>query len=128
MKIAIVNDTHFGTRSDSAVFLDHQERFFSEIFFPEIDKQSIKTVIDLGDTFDRRKFINFVTLDRVRKFFFDELAKRNIEYHAIVGNHSGAWRVRRTWFSLAVKCTRQDYRRPPGIGASPTQLSLISRR
>ena len=44
--------------------------------------------MDLGDTFDRRKYINYVTLKRSKEFFFDQMAKRNIEYHAIVGNHS----------------------------------------
>ena len=87
-KIAILNDSHFGVRGDSPVFLDHQERFFSEIFFPTCDQENIKTVFDLGDTFDRRKYINFVTLNRAKRFFFDEFQKRNIEYHAIVGNHS----------------------------------------
>lgn len=87
-KIAIVNDTHFGCRGDSPVFLDHQEKFFSQVFFPKLDEENIKIVFDLGDTFDRRKYINFVTLDRAKKFFFDELQKRGIEYHAIVGNHS----------------------------------------
>lgn len=58
------------------------------MFFPTIDQQQISVVFDLGDTFDRRKFVNFVTLSRCKQFFFDQLAKRNIEYHAIVGNHS----------------------------------------
>lgn len=88
MKIAIITDMHLGVRGDSKVFLDHQERFFSEIFFPYIDEHNIKTILDLGDTFDRRKYINYVTLDRAKKFFFDEIQKRDIEYHAIVGNHS----------------------------------------
>lgn len=88
MKIAIITDMHLGVRGDSKVFLDHQERFFNEVFFPYIDEHNIKTVLDLGDTFDRRKFVNYVTLDRAKKMFFDQLAKREIEYHAIVGNHS----------------------------------------
>ena len=88
MKIAIITDMHLGVRGDSKVFLDHQEKFFNEIFFPYIDENDIKIVLDLGDTFDRRKFVNYVTLDRAKKMFFDQLAKRNIEYHAIVGNHS----------------------------------------
>ncbi len=88
MKIAIITDMHLGVRGDSKVFLDHQEKFFSEIFFPYIDEHNIKTVLDLGDTFDRRKYINYVTLTRAKKFFFDQLQSRNIEYHAIVGNHS----------------------------------------
>lgn len=87
-KMAIINDTHFGVRGDSQIFLDHQEKFFSEIFFPKLDADGIKVVLDLGDTFDRRKYINYVTLRRSKKFFFDELKKRNIEYHAVVGNHS----------------------------------------
>lgn len=88
MKIAIITDMHLGVRGDSKVFLDNQERFFSEVFFPYIDKHNIKTVLDLGDTFDRRKFVNYVTLSRAKQMFFDQLAQRDIEYHAIVGNHS----------------------------------------
>lgn len=88
MKIAIVTDMHIGVRGDSKVFLDHQERFFSNVFFPYLDEHDIKVVFDLGDTFDRRKFINYNSLKRGKEFFFDELAKRNIEYHALVGNHT----------------------------------------
>lgn len=88
MKIAIVNDTHFGVRGDSQVFLDHQERFFREIFFPYLDEHDVRIVFDLGDTFDRRKYINYVTLKRVKQFFFNQMSARGIEYHAIVGNHS----------------------------------------
>jgi DNA repair exonuclease SbcCD nuclease subunit len=88
VKVAIINDNHFGVRGDSKIFLDHQERFFSEIFFPHLDQNNIRIVLDLGDTFDRRKYINYVTLKRAKEFFFNEMAKRNIEYHAVVGNHS----------------------------------------
>jgi len=88
MKIAIITDMHLGVRGDSKVFLNHQEKFFSEVFFPYIDSNDIKIVLDLGDTFDRRKYINYVTLNRAKKFFFNQLQERNIEYHAITGNHS----------------------------------------
>ncbi len=88
MKIAIVTDMHLGVRGDSKLFLDHQERFFSEVFFPHIDEHDIKVIFDLGDTFDRRKFINYVSLERSKRFFFDQIQKRGIEYHALVGNHT----------------------------------------
>lgn len=88
MKIALINDTHFGVRGDSSVFVDLQEKFFTEVFFPTIDQMGIDTIIDLGDTFDRRKYVNFLTLDRVSRFFFKPLIKRGISYHGIVGNHS----------------------------------------
>jgi len=88
MKIAMVTDMHIGVRGDSKIFQQHQERFFREIFFPYLDEHDIKIVFDLGDTFDRRKYINFVSLQKGKEFFFDELAKRNIEFHALVGNHT----------------------------------------
>lgn len=88
MKIAIVTDMHIGVRGDSNIFQNHQEKFFMEVFFPYLDEHGIDTVFDLGDTFDRRKFINYVSLQRGKKYFFDQLAKRNINYHALVGNHT----------------------------------------
>jgi len=87
LKIAIVTDMHIGVRGDSKVFADHQEKFFREVFFKYIDENDIKVVMDLGDTFDRRKFINFVSLKRGKEFFFDQIEKRGLEYHALVGNH-----------------------------------------
>jgi DNA repair exonuclease SbcCD nuclease subunit len=86
-KIALVTDTHFGARSDSIPFDNFFRRFYDETFFPEIDKRGIKTILHLGDCFDRRKYINFNTLSSCRNYFFDEIKKRNIELHMIVGNH-----------------------------------------
>ena len=62
MKIALVTDTHFGARSDSQPFDAFFKKFYSEIFFPELDKRGITNVIHLGDCFDRRKYINFNSL------------------------------------------------------------------
>jgi DNA repair exonuclease SbcCD nuclease subunit len=87
MKVALLCDSHFGCRSDSKVFVEHQARFFSEIFFPSLEEHSVDTILHLGDIFDRRKYINFSTLKRCKEFFFDELRDRNITMHAILGNH-----------------------------------------
>ena len=87
MYIALVTDTHFGARSDSIPFDNFFRRFYDETFFPEIDKRGIKTILHLGDCFDRRKYINFNTLSSCRNYFFDEIKKRNIELHMLVGNH-----------------------------------------
>jgi len=87
MKIAIITDMHIGVRGDSQVFLNHQKSFFENVFFPEIDRQDIRVVLNLGDTFDRRKYINYFTLKYARDFLFDELQKRKIEYHMVAGNH-----------------------------------------
>ena len=87
MKIAIVTDIHIGARGDSRVFHEVQRKFFLDVFFPYLDEHNITTVFDLGDTFDRRKYINYVSLQRGKEFFFDELAKRKIDFHALIGNH-----------------------------------------
>ena len=86
-KLCLVTDTHFGARSDSVPFDKFFRRFYEETFFPEIDMRGIKTILHLGDCFDRRKYINFNTLSSCRNYFFDEIKKRNIELHMIVGNH-----------------------------------------
>jgi len=86
-KIALVTDSHFGARSDSIPFDNFFRRFYEEVFFPEIDKRGIRHIVHLGDCFDRRKYINFNTLSSCRNYFFDEIKKRDIELHMIVGNH-----------------------------------------
>lgn len=87
MKVALITDQHFGARNDSIHFLDFYEKFYRDTFFPTIDGHNINTVIILGDTFDRRKYVNFYSLDRAKRMFFDPLAARNIKVHMLVGNH-----------------------------------------
>lgn len=87
MKVAIITDTHAGVRGDNSVFLDNQEQFYSEIFFPKLKEEGIDTVLHLGDVFDRRKSINFVTLSRVKKMFFNPLRDNGIKVHVVAGNH-----------------------------------------
>ena len=87
MKVAIITDQHFGARNDSIAFLDFFEKFYDNTFFPTLDANSISTVLVLGDTFDRRKYVNFYALDRAKKMFFDKLEERGIRVHMLAGNH-----------------------------------------
>ena len=87
MKIALLNDTHFGCRNDSPAFIDYQNKFYDDIFFPYLEKNDIKCLIHLGDVVDRRKFINHNTAYNFRKKFWSKLYKNNIETHIIIGNH-----------------------------------------
>lgn len=87
MRIALITDTHWGVRGDSKDFLEHQIKFYKDIFFPELKKRGIKTIIHLGDIVDRRKYINFMTLNALRKHFIEIAGEMGIEIHAIVGNH-----------------------------------------
>ena len=85
MKIALITDTHFGARNDSLIFSDFFRQFYENIFFPTLEERNIDTIIHLGDVVDRRKFINFKTLNTMKDIFFDPLKDKNV--HIIVGNH-----------------------------------------
>jgi DNA repair exonuclease SbcCD nuclease subunit len=87
LKVAIITDQHFGARNDSIAFLDFFEKFYDNTFFTALDANSIDTVLVLGDTFDRRKYVNFYALDRAKKMFFDKLEERGIRVHMLAGNH-----------------------------------------
>jgi DNA repair exonuclease SbcCD nuclease subunit len=86
-KVAIITDQHFGARNDSIHFLDYYEKFYRDTFFPTLIGHGITTLLILGDTFDRRKYVNFYTYKRSREMFFDQLYKMNIEVHMLAGNH-----------------------------------------
>lgn len=87
MKIALITDQHFGARSDSVAFLDFFEKFYTNFFFPKLELEGITSVLILGDTFDRRKYVNFQSLKRAKEMFFQVLKDKHIDVHMLVGNH-----------------------------------------
>jgi len=87
MKVAIINDTHCGTRNSSDIFLDNAEKFYSDVFFPYLLENDIRHIIHLGDFFDNRKFINFKCLNRIRNCFLKPLRQHGITMDIIRGNH-----------------------------------------
>ena len=92
VKIALINDTHFGARGDSQLFFDYFMKFFDDVFFPYIKENNIDTVIHAGDLMDRRKFVNFSILNQVRTRFINRLKEENIDFHCILGNHDVYYR------------------------------------
>ena len=87
MKIAIIGDQHMGARNDNLSFVKYFKKFYEEIFFPYMDEHNITTIINLGDMFDRRKYVNFNTLHFTKEIWLEPLRKRNINVHCLVGNH-----------------------------------------
>ena len=86
MKIAVLGDTHFGMRNDSIHFHNYYRRFYENVFFLYLKTHDIKTVIQTGDLFDRRKFINFNTLYLAKDYFFNRFVG-DLELITYVGNH-----------------------------------------
>lgn len=91
-KIAILGDTHFGARGDSLLFHEAYRKFYEEIFFPYLVEHNIKQVVQLGDIFDKKKGVNFLTLYKAKEYFFDRLEDLDIEMIVLAGNHDTYFR------------------------------------
>ena len=87
MKVALINDSHFGARNDSSIFLNHFIDFYQNTFFPYCEENGIKDVIHLGDFFDRRKYVNFNTLSEVRNKVLNRFEDADMNMHLLLGNH-----------------------------------------
>ena len=92
MTIALITDQHLDGRKNSQIFWDYFLKFYENVFFPTLEKYNVKTVIDLGDTFDNRKGIDLGAWYRIKKNYYDRLAKMGITVHMIVGNHTAYYK------------------------------------
>jgi DNA repair exonuclease SbcCD nuclease subunit len=85
-KIALICDTHYGIRNDSPVFHAYFERSM-EHFFSVLEERNIRHIIHLGDLFDRRKYLSYLTSKVCRNTFLAPIEGMEIETHIIAGNH-----------------------------------------
>ena len=85
MKIALITDQHLDGRKGNINFWNYFQKFYDNIFFPTLEKEGISTIIDLGDTFDNRKSMDFNTFNRVNENYFKRL--KDYKVHMILGNH-----------------------------------------
>tara|TARA_Y100001938_G_scaffold141168_1_gene210519 strand:- start:646 stop:1692 length:1047 start_codon:yes stop_codon:yes gene_type:complete len=84
-KIALVNDTHFGCRNDNPNYHEYIYKFWQDQFFPYLEEHNIKHIIHLGDVLDRRKYVNFKTLQDFNNKIVRQFEK--YDTHIIIGNH-----------------------------------------
>jgi len=92
MKVAIITDQHFGARKNSKLFHDYFLKFYNDVFFPYLEEHGITTIIDMGDTFDSRKGIDFSALAWAKNNYYDRLKDMGIHVHTIVGNHTAYYK------------------------------------
>ena len=85
MKIALITDQHLDGRKGNINFWNYFQKFYDNIFFPTLEKEGISTIIDLGDTFDNRKSMDFNTFNRITENYFKRL--EDYKVHMILGNH-----------------------------------------
>jgi len=92
MKVAIITDQHFGARKNSKLFHDYFLKFYNDVFFPTLEQYGITTVVDMGDTFDSRKGIDFSALSWAKSNYYDRLQEMGVKVHTIVGNHTAYYK------------------------------------
>ncbi len=92
MKVAIITDQHFGARKNSKLFHDYFLKFYNDVFFPTLEEEGITTVVDMGDTFDSRKGIDFSALSWAKNNYYDRLQEMGVKVHTIVGNHTAYYK------------------------------------
>ena len=85
MKIALITDQHLDARKGSLAFWDYFQKFYDDVFFPTLEKEGVKVVFDLGDTFDNRKTIDFNNFNRINENYFKRM--KDYEVHMLLGNH-----------------------------------------
>lgn len=87
MKVLLITDQHFGVRNDNQTFQEIYKEYYGTVVIPFIKKNKIKNIICLGDTFDKRKSINFQSLDAAKEMWFDPLQEMGVHMWMLVGNH-----------------------------------------
>lgn len=121
MKVAVIGDIHVGVRNDREAFHQYFELFFNKCFFPELARRGINTVIQLGDLFDRRKYISFSSLKRAKEYLFEPLRNQGILMYSLVGNHDIA--LRNSTEINAHSLLLQEYTNVVPI-TTPTELTI----
>ena len=119
MKIALINDTHFGARSDSPQFNEFFFKFWEQTFFPYLQDHNIKTVVHLGDVVDRRKFINHYIADQFQTRFMRRLWQDGIDTHIIIGNHDTYYKNTNKINAIQNLCLSYDGRHEPWVYTDP---------
>ena len=121
MKIALITDTHFGCRNDSLMFTEFFKMFYENVFFPTLKERGISDVIHLGDVVDRRKFINYKTLNSMKEILFQPLDEMGGNIKIIVGNHDIYYKN-----TLAVNSMTELTKGMPHVTVydKPTEVSL----
>jgi len=92
MKVGIISDQHFGARKNSKLFHDYFLKFYNDVFFPTLEENGITTVIDMGDTFDSRKGIDFSALAWAKNNYYDRLQEMGCSVYTVVGNHTAYYK------------------------------------
>lgn len=129
MKVAVITDQHFGSHKGSHIYREYYQRFYDNVFFPYLKKHKITTVLDLGDTFDNRKSIDFVSLEWAKENYYDVLRDMGITVHTVVGNHTAYYKNTNKINSMELLLKEYDnvivYKEPTDVEIGGTSVLFV---
>ena len=123
MKIALITDQHLDGRKGSLPFWNYFQKFYDDVFFPTLEKEGVNTIIDLGDTFDNRKSMDYNTFNRVDQNYFKRL--KDYKVHMILGNHCTYYKNTNKINSPELLLEKYDN---INVYASPEEITLGSKK
>lgn len=127
-KFIIVGDCHFGVRGDLPIFYTYSSKFF-DLIINNLIENKITDIFQLGDLFDRRKYINFKTLEQAKHIFFNKIRDAGITLHTLVGNHDIFYResleVNSSSLVLGEYYNVKIYQKPTTIVYDNTTIDII---
>lgn len=118
MKIGLLGDIHIGARNDSDFFLNNTLENLKH-YLGIFREKGITNVIQFGDVFDRRKYVNFGTLHRFREEFLGQF--RDFDVTCLVGNHDSYFK--NTLKVNSLSCLLGEYRNIR-IVSEPTEMKF----
>lgn len=90
-RFVLLGDLHIDARNSSMLFAEYFELLYEHMFRYMLD-HGINTIVQFGDLFDRRKYINFNILKRARENFFDKLREYGFVMYVFLGNHDVSYK------------------------------------
>lgn len=108
-RLVLLGDLHFGIKSDSPDFLEYQFAFFETQFFPYLLANNIRRVVQFGDFFDRRKFVNYNLLHKVKNRFLKWFDDNEVRLDVFLGNHDVSFSRTNTVNSFDLVLTNTKY-------------------
>ena len=86
-KVILLGDTHFGARNSNKTVEYWQRLFYENTFWPYVKENGIKNIVQMGDYFDNRKWINLQTMAFQNEVFVEKSKELDCNVHVLVGNH-----------------------------------------
>ena len=107
-KVIILGDLHAGARNSNKTVELWQEKFFSELLWPYVKDNGIKRIIQLGDLYDNRRWLNMNTISWFEDVFVKPSQELGVTIDAIIGNHDTYYKHTNTPNSPQLLLTKFD--------------------